>query len=109
MRNWLYFRIGVGGGVGYHNLLNRSSGKMEDYSEGCVLTPIHPLEDKVKAHFIADMYWVLRAAKWLEFRFAPLIVSPSQIIVGSRFDAPYYDSTFFHFNMFGALGIGVRF
>lgn len=107
VRNWLYFRIGMGGGIGYHDLRSRSFGMIDCREGECPTMP--PLENVVKPHFMADMYWVLRAAKWLELRFAPLIVSPSQIIVGSKYDAPYYNSTFFYFNMFGALGISVRF
>lgn len=104
VRNWLYFRVGVGAGVGYH--------KVRGFDMGWPQTPpvsAPPAEDRVKPHFIVDAYWVFRAAKWLELRFAPGIISPSQFIVGSKLDAPYNDSVYYYWNMLGTLGVSVRF
>lgn len=116
VRNWLYFRIGIGGGVGFHDIRGRSMGECwyggcggpgpaDEYPPGAE----SDLTNRVKVHFIADMYWVFRATEWLELRFAPLLASPSQIIFGSRFNAPYNSQTFYYFNWGGTLGVGVRF
>ena len=113
VRNWLYFRVGIGVGVGYHNILDRSMGMCYG---GCDNPdpnnnpgPLPPIKDRVKAHFIADAYWVFRASKWLDLRFAPLILSPAQVIIGSKFNSPWDDKTFVWTSYFGTLGISVRF
>ncbi len=102
VRGWLYFRFGVGGGVGWH--------KVTGYEMGWNLnnTPVPALDTYVKPHLMVDAYWVLRATRWLDLRFAPLILSPSQLIVGGKHNAPYNDSMFRYFNM-GTLGATVRF
>lgn len=108
VRNWLYLRMGIGGGVGYHNILNREFGMCKD--ENCGWQgALPPLENKVKGHMIIDIYWVLRAARWLELRFAPLLISPSQVVFGSKINTPYNDRTYACFNAFGTIGITVRF
>lgn len=101
VRNWLYFRVGIGGGVGWH----RVTGYQMGWPGG---DPAPAFDTYVKPHLMVDAYWVLRATRWLDLRFSPLLVSPSQFIVGGQFDAPYNNSTFFYFNM-GTLGATVRF
>lgn len=102
LRNWIYIRAGLGFGAGYHNITGYSMGWTETE------TPEPSTEDIIKPHIIADVYWVFRATKWLELRFAPLILSPSQIVFGSKFNKPYNDKMFFYTSMY-ALGVCVRF
>ena len=99
LRNWLYLRTGLGFGAGYHNII--------DYSM-VGTTPEPSPKDIIKPHIIADVYWVFRATKRLELRFAPLIISPSQIIFGSKFNKPYNDMTFFYTGMY-TIGASLRF
>jgi len=107
VRNWLYFRVGLGGGVGWHKVTGYEMGYMDPPpAEGRPSAPAH--DTYVKPHLVVDAYWVLRATRWLDLRFSPLVISPSQLIVGGRFNAPYNDSTFRYFNM-GTLGATVRF
>ncbi len=102
VRNLLYFRTGIGVGVGVH--------EPTDYNMGWTTTPPPSgLESCVKMHGIVDMYLVFRATRWLEFRVSPLLLSPSQFIFGSKFDAPYYNTTYFYWNPLGTLGLSVRF
>ena len=103
VRGWLYFRIGVGGGVGWHKVTGYEMGWMEPPG-----IPAPALDTYVKPHLMVDAYWVFRATKWLDLRFAPLIISPSQLIIGGKHNAPYNDSAFRYFNM-GTLGATVRF
>jgi hypothetical protein len=103
VRNWLYLRIGAGIGAGYHNVTKINFSGWFD--EGPPPAP----RNWVRPHAIVDVQWVLRATKWLELRFAPGIVSPSQFIVGSNFDDPYFRDTYCYFNMLGTLGVTVRF
>lgn len=103
VRGWLYFRAGVGGGVGWH--------KVTGYQMGDMLPPAMPapaLDTYVKPHLMVDAYWVLRATRWLDLRFSPLLISPSQLIIGGKHNAPYNDSMFRYFNM-ATLGVTVRF
>ncbi|MDR2937114.1 MAG: hypothetical protein LBU80_07235 [Rikenellaceae bacterium] len=105
VQGWLYFRFGLGGGVGYHKATSIDMGWVEPPEEP-VTRPA--LDTYVKPHLMVDAYWVLRATRWLDLRFSPLILSPSQIIVGGKFNAPYNDSAFRYFNM-GTLGATARF
>ncbi len=107
VRNWLYFRMGVGVGVGFHRVSDISLGWC--FPNGCGPEPQPSSANGAKFHAVADMYWVLRATKWLEFRFAPLLLSPSQVIFGSRYNSPRNDKTFVSFNAMGTLGVSVRF
>lgn len=103
VRGWLSFRVGVGGGVGWHKVTGYQMGEMQPPA-----TPAPALDTYVEPHLMVDAYWVVRAAKWLDLRFAPLLASPSQLIVGGKFNAPYNDSMFRYFNM-GTLGATVKF
>jgi hypothetical protein len=102
VRNWLYFRAGIGAGVGVHKSTHVFGGEL-------YRGPSIALDTYVKPHVMVDMYLVLRASRWLELRFAPLIISPSQFLFGSTFDEPYNNTTYLHWNAFGTLGISVRF
>jgi hypothetical protein len=99
VHNWLYLRIGLGMGVGYHI-------EPDEFSGGIWGKPEPPVQRWVKPHFIVDMYWVFRAARWLELRFAPGFISPSQFIVGSKLDRSYI---YYYYNAMGTLGATVRF
>lgn len=101
VRNRLYFRVGVGGGVGWH----KTTGYQMVYPN-----PDHApaFDTYVKPHLIVDAWLVLRVTRRLDLRFSPLIVSPSQLIVGGKFNAPYNNSLFRYFNL-GSLGATVRF
>jgi hypothetical protein len=103
VRNLLYLRAGIGGGVGIH--------KATDILGGGLMyrPPYIALDSFVKPHFMVDMYLVLRATRWLELRFAPLITSPSQFLFGSTFDVPYNKKTYFFGNYQGTLGVSIRF
>jgi hypothetical protein len=103
VRNWLYLRIGIGVGLGYHKVKN-----IFLYSDFENLTQPEP-KDIIKPYAIIDMYWVLRATKWLEFRFAPGLVSPSQVIVGAKLGSQYFRMPYVYYNMLGTLGVTVRF
>ena len=103
VRNWLYLRIGAGIGVGIHDVSRVMFSGWFD--EGPPPAP----RKWVKPHAIVDVQWVFRATKWLELRFAPGLVSPSQFIVGSKFDDPYFRSPYCYYNMLGTLGVTVRF
>ncbi len=102
VRNWLYFRTGIGVGVGIHEATN--------YSMGWTTTPPpSALDSYVKMHGMVDMYVVFRATRWLELRVSPLLLTPSQFIFGSKFDTPYNNTTYFYWNPLGTLGLSVRF
>ncbi len=103
VRNWLYLRMGVGIGVGFHNVtkINLSGW----FDEG----PPPPPRNWTKVNAIVDVQWVLRVNRWLELRFAPGLVSPSQFIVGPSFNDPYFEGAYFYFDMMGMLGATVRF
>ena len=60
----LSLRMGAGIGVGYHsiNLSYRNNA----------------IKDKVLPYATASIQWIYRTKKGLEFKFAPLIISPSQ-------------------------------
>lgn len=88
VRNWLYFRTGIGVGVGSHETA---------------------LDNYVKMHGMVDMYMVFRATRWLELRVSPLLLSPSQFIFGSKFNAPYSNTSYFYWNPLGTLGLSARF
>lgn len=105
VRNVLYFKVGIGGGVGRHKATGYEMGWPIDPGNA---TPAPALDTYVKPHLMVDAYWILRATRWLDLKFSPLIVSPSQIIVGGKFNAPYNNSVFRYFNM-GTLGAAVRF
>ncbi len=107
VRNWLYLRIGLGVGTGFHDVTNYYLGGFQD-PDDYVPTPIPTPGLKVKPHIIVDMYWVFRATQWLDLKLAPLIISPSQLIFGSKFNAPHNNSTYLYFNCFN-LGATVRF
>ncbi|MDR0954160.1 MAG: hypothetical protein LBM20_02100 [Rikenellaceae bacterium] len=98
----LYFRVGFGGGVGIH--------KVTDYDMGENAThPAPALNTSVKPHFLADAYWVFRATPRIDFLFSPYLFSPSQILFGSTFNAPYNDEIYSFWDQFGTLGMSVRF
>jgi hypothetical protein len=103
VRNVLYLRAGIGGGVGIH--------KATDIQGAGTLyrSPYIALDPYVKPHVMVDMYLVLRATQWLELRFAPLLTSPSQFLFGSTFDVPYNKRTYFFANYEGTLGVSIRF
>ncbi len=104
VRNWLYFRTGIGVGVGIHDAT--------EYFMGWPTTPPTPepaLESYAKIHGMVDMYLVFRATRWMEIRVSPLLLTPSQFLFGSKFDAPYYNTTYFYWNPMGTLGLSVRF
>jgi hypothetical protein len=101
IHNWLYFRTGIGAGAGIHDVT--------DYFMGEAPASEPSLERRVKAHAIVDMHLVFRATRWLEFRVSPLLVTPTQFIVGSKFNAPYNDKTYFYWNPLGTLGVSARF
>jgi hypothetical protein len=102
VRNWLYFRAGLGAGVGVHKSTDVFGGEL-------YRGPSIALDTYIKPHVMVDMYLVFRAARWLELRFAPLLISPSQFLFGSTFDKPYNNTTYFYLNAFGTLGVTVRF
>jgi hypothetical protein len=104
LRNWLYLRTGIGAGVGIHDATDLSMGWPTDPP-----TPEPSPQKWVKAHGMVDMWLVFRATRWLELRVSPLLVSPSQFIFGSKFDAPHYNTTYFYWNPLGTLGLNVRF
>jgi hypothetical protein len=103
VRNWLYLRAGIGAGVGVHEATG--------YVMGMTSRPVFPpaLDTYVKPHVMVDMYLVFRATRWLDLRFAPLLLSPSQFLFGSKFNAPYNNTTYFYWNPMGTLGVSVRF
>ncbi len=101
IRNWLYLRTGIGVGIGIHDA--------NDFFMGETPTSEPPLHKWVKGHMMVDMYLVFRATRWLELKASPLLLSPSQFLFGSRFDAPDYNSTYFYWNPMGTLGLSVRF
>lgn len=114
VKNILYLRIGAGGGVGYHQVIHRVMGMC--WNSGCGESepsvepkPKPPLKDVVRGHFMFDLHWIVRVNRKVELKFAPLIISPSQIIFGSKFNEPYNDTNYIYFNAFGTLGVGVRF
>jgi hypothetical protein len=105
VRNWLYLRAGIGGGVGIHEAIGFTLGDI-----GYMPNPPSPVYDTyIKPHIMVDMYLVLRATQWLELRFAPLILSASQFVFGSKFDTPYNNSTYYYRNPWGTLGVSIRF
>ncbi len=101
LRNWLYLRTGIGSGVGIHDI--------NDFFIVETQTPEPSPRRWVKAHAMVDMYLVFRATRWLELRVSPLLLTPSQFLFGSKFDTPYYNSTYFYWNPSGTLGLSVRF
>lgn len=101
VRNLLYLRAGIGAGVGFH--------KTTDYFMGDTPLPAPPLDKFVKSHGMIDLYLTFRVSKMMELRVSPLIVSPSQMIFGSKFDVPYENTSYIYWNPLGTLGITVRF
>ena len=103
VRGRLWFRFGAGVGVGWHKVTGYDMGLMDPPG-----MPAPALDTYVKPHLIVDAWGVLRATRWLALRFAPLLLSPSQLIVGGKHNAPYNDSMFRYVNM-GAIGATVKF
>lgn len=101
VRNWLWFRIGMGGGVGIHNV-------PYDFAEGIIGRPVPPVDRFIKPHLMVDMYWIFRVSRRMDLRFAPLLISPSQFVFGGRSDDPF-DTPFYYWNPMGTLGASVRF
>jgi hypothetical protein len=102
VRNWLYLRAGIGGGVGIHKAT-------------CIDMPYltrdaEPALDRyIKPHIMVDMYLIFRATRWLELRFAPLLKSSSLFLFGSKFNVPRNNKTYSFWDSEGMLGVTVRF
>jgi hypothetical protein len=101
VRNRIYFRAGIGAGMGIHHVTEYVMGMGSEASAP-------PLETHVKPHAMIDAYWVFRVSPKTELRFAPLFISPSQFIVGSKFDEPYNNSVYFYTNV-ATFGMNFRF
>ena len=101
-RRWLLFRVGLGAGVSRHY-----EELSDHYMSQHRVVKLVEASPKYKFHVIADAWWVVRAGRRVEFRFAPLLVSPSQLLVGSTLDDP--EKTPFAWCNFMTLGLGVRF
>jgi hypothetical protein len=91
-RKWLLFRAGIGGGVGWHHTVLYENGR----------------PNTTQPHFIVDAWWVIRAGRRVELRFAPLLVSPSQLLGGSTFGLPGEGIRFTWLN-YMPVGVGLRF
>jgi hypothetical protein len=102
VRNWLFFRVGIGGGIGWYRAVDFPEGVWNEH------TPRPAPGTYVKPHLMVDAYWVLRVTRRLDLRFSPLLYSPSQFIVGGRIEAPHIHTTFKYIN-WGTLGVTVRF
>ncbi len=105
VRNWLYFRVGLGAGAGIHSIT--------DYDMGFFWEPdSRPLPPppgiRLKVHMVVDAYWVFRVAHGFDLRFAPLLVLPSYLVFGSKLNVPYNYNTYKYYNFF-TLGATVRF
>lgn len=103
LRNWLYLRTGVGAGVGIHRPIMDY-----DFLSTADAATRAQYKKRVVAHGVMDLYLVFRATRRLEFKVSPLLISPSQIVVGSKFNAPDNDKTYLYWNPFGTLGMSVR-
>lgn len=106
----LRLRVGLGAGVGFHEVY--------DIHYGMTDAPLPPMPDlphtETRAHLLADIHWVWRVGRNTELMFAPLIFSPSQIIfspsglVLSSRKNEYFPGGYYGFNIF-PVRLGVRF
>lgn len=98
----LYLRFGLGAGVGLHEIY--------DISHGDVGSPPPPPDLphlQTLPHLMADIHWVWRVGRHTELAFAPLVISPSQIIF-SPWDNEYFPAGYYGFNIL-PVRLGVRF
>lgn len=96
------FRIGVGGGVGYHYI--------DWVGGGCMVVPCRELPPAPalfsRWHLLVDAHWVFRIGRSLELMLAPLVFSPSQLVFSFKKDS-YYDG-YYNSNL-APLRLSVRF
>lgn len=88
----VYFRFGLGAGIGFHYVFGLTSGCRE-YCGELPETPVL----RTRANILADLHWVFRIGRNLELMVAPLILSPSQIIFSPWNDEYYYG--FYNFSI----------
>ncbi len=103
VRNRLYLRVGLGAGMTYHHIINRSWGMM-DYPPGEDPRPAGPLKDMTRFAVSADLHWVFRVTRSMELMLAPLIFSPSQIIISpgeweKTIEGPYWNLNWVTFRL----------
>ncbi len=93
VRNWLYFRIGAGAGLGVQHI----HGAIATADEQAPPSP----DTRISPHLVVDAHWVLRVSRSVDLRFAPFVISTSQYIFGSRLHRsggkPFEHADFFTF------------
>ncbi len=95
----LRLRFGLGAGVGFHYIYDLSPGELG--------SPQHFPTDRWLPHLMVDIYWAWRVGRNLELTFAPLILSPSQLIF-HPWDDDYFSGGYYNSNIL-PIGLSVRF
>jgi hypothetical protein len=98
----LRLRFGLGAGLGCHIVLNIEAGRGATLPDS-----VNFPADRWLPHLLADIHWAWRVGRNLELTFAPLVVSPSQLIF-SPWDDDYYSGGYYNFNC-APVGLSVRF
>jgi hypothetical protein len=98
----LRLRFGVGGGVGFHYISDISTGWGYTLPDN-----VHTPTERALPHFLVDVHWAWRVGRNLELTFAPLVLTPSQLIF-HPWDDDYFSGGYYNYN-FIPIGLSARF